>query len=423
MNEAGPRFFVCYIPGLDRRRISVQAAPFLHALMERHGWVTLETLPTTEQVPMLLTGTYPHENWIWQVSRKSQLSSAGWDRLLEWLPDWLTTTLQLFHHFRQSTYDLAAIPWRRRRQFDLHRIKYNRRVESGSTLEMIGRMPTLFKVLRGQSRYLFVKDFERLTRSLPDLPAADVALEFLEFYGFDLFSHWHLDQPAQMADKLHFVDRAIAVLHAQCRERGVTLVVLTDHGQEPITGQINLARELRRTGVPEREYLYYNEVAAVRFWFRTERAREVIGRMLTALDHVTVLTYRQMHDHHVCFDDDSFGELYGFADHGYVFFPHDFHHPLANLFLGLRHPLLRPRIRNPRHRGNHGHLPDHPAEAGFMLVADDRYTAAAQRMSVIDFSPTMLTLLHCDTPPAMHGEAVYRVLSPVGGAGANAGGA
>jgi hypothetical protein len=147
-------------------------------------------------------------------------------------------------------------------------------------------------------------------------------------------------------------------------------------------------------------------------WFKTERARKAITQMLNSLEHVTVLTYQQMHQHHVCFDDDRFGELYVFADHGYAFFPHDFHQPLANLFMGLRYPTLRPRIVNPRHRGNHGHLPDHPAEQGFMILANEQYQPNAQSMSVIDFSPTMLALLGRDTPTNMHGKAIFRCAQP-----------
>ena len=211
----------------------------------------------------------------------------------------------------------------------------------------------------------------------------------------------------KIAEKLRYVDGFVERLHKRCRDAGVTMMLLVDHGQEPITDSINIKKLLKHSGVPRNEYVYFCEVSAVRFWFKTERARTEITRLLENLQNTTLKTYQQMHDVGICFDDTRFGELYVFADHGHTFFPHDFYNPLANLFLGITDRLLRPRLLSARHRGNHGHLPDHPAEEGYLVMGEQGYDVAGETMRVIDFAPTVLTLLGKQPAKHMTGTPVF----------------
>src|SRR5690606_21551347 len=86
-------------------------------------------------------------------------------------------------------------------------------------------------------------------------------------------------------------------------------------------------------------------------------------------------------------------------------FPHDFYHPVANAFLGLRDPQQRPRIRNPVHRGSHGHLPGHPSERGYMVVFDESAQATVSAMQLADVAPTLLALAGQAAPPYMSGRS------------------
>jgi hypothetical protein len=97
-------------------------------------------------------------------------------------------------------YELPAIPYHRRCQFNFHRFKYTRRQKDGDVLELIGGIPSLFHILRDQSRYIFVEKFREMQGMLPLLPSADTVFEFLEFYALDIFSHWNLDKPESVAE-------------------------------------------------------------------------------------------------------------------------------------------------------------------------------------------------------------------------------
>jgi predicted AlkP superfamily pyrophosphatase or phosphodiesterase len=381
--------------------------PFLHELSQGFPPVALRTLPTTELLPTLITGVYPHEHGVWQVRLRPEARTMPPPRWADRLPDWCSTTLQCVRQFTDSSYDLATVPARRLRHFELARFKYTRRERDGRVLDQIGPCPTLFGILGERSRYLFTKSFEALAALGQELPSTRYQLELLEMYALDLFQHWHLDRAEEMDHAYRKADDFIRRLHANCRDRGVSLMVLVDHGQEPVVGTIPLLRMLRDSGVPEREYSLFVELAMARFWFHTERARTGIREGLARLPHLRVLSWRDLAAYGIRFQDDAFGELYACSDPGWIYFPHDYYQPLASLFLGLTDRHQRPRVRNPRHRGNHGYLPEHPSERGYVLLAEQGWRAHGSEMEIVDFAPTVLSLLGHPPPPSMRGSVVF----------------
>src|SRR5262245_20445206 len=160
--DALPRLFVAYVPGLDARRVDARRTPFLHELSASFPPIGMRTLPTTELLPTLITGVYPHQHGIWQLQLKPEARAMPSPRWTDRLPDWCSTTLQCVRQFADSSYDLATMPARRRRTFELARFKYTRRERDGSVLERIGPCPTLFGILGESSRYVVTKSFEAL---------------------------------------------------------------------------------------------------------------------------------------------------------------------------------------------------------------------------------------------------------------------
>jgi len=404
---ARPPVIVCYVPGLDARRVDREVTPCLAALREQHPVLGIRTLPCTELVPTLLSGTWPHQHKVWQVSLRPEFRNARPPRLRDRLPDSLVTTAQCVQHFFDRTYDLAAIPARRRRRFNQHRFKYTRRAASDDGLAEFSGFPTIFGLLGDRSRYMFTKDFDSLPELACTLPDTTRQLEFLEMYALDLMQHWHLDDTQRMAEALSCTDRFVSDLHANCQRRGQRFVLLVDHGQELVVGTIPLVQVLRRSGIPDTEYSYFAELSAVRLWCHSERARRALPDVVRALPHTTLLTWREMHQYHACFDDDSFGEYYAFADAGWIFFPHDFYQPIGNAVLGLMDQHQRGRALNPVHRGNHGYLPHYPSERGWMIVTNATLAANCTEAELIDVAPTLLSLAGVAPPDYMKGTALY----------------
>jgi hypothetical protein len=114
-----------------------------------------------------------------------------------------------------------------------------------------------------------------------------------------------------------------------------------------------------------------------------------------------------MTDHGIHLRDASFGEQFCYLDPGYIFFPHDFHHPLANLWLGLSDRLQRNRLRDPRHRGNHGHLPHFETERSFAMMLEGDWTTERAEGRLEDVAPSAMNVLGHKPFPSMTGTALF----------------
>ena len=412
ISQSQRRVVVCYIPGLDTRRISADLTPEIAALIDRYPSFKTSTIPTTDVVPVLLSGIYPHQNRIWQVSIDERPERTMTQRLVDMLPDLLSTTEQCVRHRFDRGFDLAAIPPRRLREFTQHRMSETIRTASPDVMAEFNGYEGLLSLLGEDSKYTFTLRFDALEALAQRIPEESVEFEFLQMHAMDIYQHWHIDDDAEMREALGKTDRFVARLRDNCASSGHTLVLLCDHGQDPVTNTIPLVQTLRKSGVPKKEYSYYCELASARLWFHTDRARETILPLIRNLPDCQLLHFSEMHQYHVCFDDSQFGEYYVVAEPGSIFFPHDFYQPFANFYLGLFGTSQRPRTFNPVHRGTHGYLPDNPSEQGFMVVADDGVKPTQETMSVIDFAPTMLAYLGAEIPSHMTGRNVLTACQP-----------
>ena len=408
-----PGLSVCYVPGLDSRRVDAATTPFIHAALQRYPSARIETIPITELVPSMLTGVGPESHGYWQMKLHSDPGRRR-RRLLDLVPDGLTTFAQCLVHLAHPAFDLAAIPPRRRRRFELTRFKYTRRQQSADVIGNIGGFDSIIGVLGpGRARYIFSKRLGELDSIAKQLAEAREELVFAEVYGLDLLQHWSLDQPSRLRDGYAQIDRFVADLHARASAGGRRLVLLVDHGQEPVRGTIDVPARLRSLGIPDTEYTYFLDVPMARFWFHSDRARSAITAMLEATPNGRTLHYSELARCGVRFPNADYGELYFAADPGYVIFPHDFYHPVANVFLGLRDPQQRPRVRNPVHRGSHGHLPGHDSERGYLIVFDQSAEAEVTMMQLEDVAPTLLSLAGRTPPEYMRGRVAVRTSSAV----------
>jgi hypothetical protein len=399
--------FLCCVHGLDARRIDPGVTPVLARLMAERPCVEIHTLPSTELLTTILTGVYPSEHGVWQVRLRPQARARPSSRLLDRLPDAVSTTLQGFRQIVEPTFDLALVPARRRRDFELHRFKYVRRERDRRVIDRIGGHPSLFGLLGARARFHFAKHFRALDRTMGRLPSGDAALEFLEVYALDLFQHWNLDRPDAVRRVYARFDRLLSGVRERCRRAGRTLLLVSDHGQERVQGTIPLRRELAHVKVPASDYAYFIEAVQARFWFRTADARRRLTAILRLMPHTRAFTHDQMERYHVPSADVAYGELHLVADPGWIFFPHDFHHPLANLLMALTHDTQRRRLLDPRHRGNHGYLPEHPSERGFAVLDDPAYRGDRPEIELIDLAPTVLVLLGEPVASGMRGRSAF----------------
>jgi predicted AlkP superfamily phosphohydrolase/phosphomutase len=374
--------------------------------------VRINTFPNTELVPTLLTGVYPHEHGIWQVKLKEKLTNNNniLQKIGDKIPEIFVTTFQcfisLFSHYYE---DLAAIPNNRLRRFEKKRFKYARRKGTSTSLTRIGKKKSIFGIV-GESRstYVFNKYLNNLDKILHKSCTGKYRIEMIELYHLDIIQHWNLNNTPRIKRLYKITDNFINKIYEKSRDFNITLMLLADHGMEVVHGSIDIKKSLKKLNLSQRDYDYFMEVPMVRFWFHTDKARNAIINMLSSIPNGQILTNKDMHKYNIKFDSTEYGEIYFIANPGYILFPNDFYHPVANIYLGMSDWQQRDRIFNPKHRGYHGYLPEHPSEKGFMLVLDKKYKVNKDEASIIDVAPTILKILDYKKADSMQGHSVFR---------------
>jgi len=403
------RLVVLYIPALDFHRIDSKSTPYLHDLLASCPWVHMLTLPTVDHVPTMLTGTYPDEHGMWGPRLKVNHGvRTVTQRLIDGLPDMVTTTAQCAMHMIRGPVDLATIAPKRRRCFEIARFKYVKHMETEKVVLPINGKPSIFTVLgAGQSRYVFQDDHHRLQQFVDEIAAGEQLFEMIEAHSLDRLAHWNLDNDEQMLASYQRMDDFVASVHAKCRRTCTRLLLVSDHGMEPVVGYVDLYGELRSLDVPIDDYDFFVENTKSTFWFHSDAARSKIKSRLVALGHGTLMPRESMKRFGLHFSDNTYGDAYFYANPGYTFFPNDFHQPLASRVLALMDWQQRPRLRNPRHKGDHGYLPEHPSENGFMLLAEKDFSITSSTASLVDFAPSVLSILKREVPDCMKGKTVF----------------
>lgn len=407
--NARPGLLVLYIPSLDRRRMSLEITPYLSDQFGRRPLIELETHPSIELLPTIVTGQWPHEHRCWQVKIKRNPCRTIVQRLIDALPRWLTTTVQCIHHRCRPSFDLPTIEPRRRRQFENYRVKQKRLAENAVANFDFGGAPTIFTALNGAGRYRIIRTLRAGDQPIEEIVDGSFRFDLLDHYAIDILCHWNLDRHDVVREGFRRVDAFIERAHQRARQLGMRTVVLVDHGQELVRTYIDVQRLLSESGVPPEEYNYYIEVTNARFWFFTPRARAVLMERLSGIHGAVLLSNKQMAGYHVAFrDEDGWGDVYLIADPGVAFFPHDFYHPLVNAYMSRKSPEQAARRKNPRHRGTHGHLPGCAADTGLLVPLDDELEAISTRGQLIDVAPTFLSLMGAAVPAAMRGTPLLR---------------
>lgn len=413
------RLFVCYVPALDKRLVGRGLCPYVAALLGRCPRAEFPTLPTVDNVPTLLTGVYPHQHGLWGPRLHRAREGRSWMALwVDALPDLVTTTAQLARHVLVGPVDLATMAPRRRRRFALHRFKYVKIHNSRDVTLPLNGMPSIFtEAGASRSRFAFVDQLDGFERALPALASGEYVLEMVELHCLDKLLHWRLDHDSEVAGYCATVDEYVSRLHHKCRSSGRGFMLVCDHGMEPVRRHVDVIGAVRKAKLPVSELDFFVENTRATFWLHTDRARVRVLDILHSLPLGQVVRVEELARFGIRFPDSDYGDVYFYAAPGCSIFPNDFHHPLGRAILGAFDWQQRPRLRNPRHRGDHGYLPPAGSEWGYMVLAHEGFTAVSERAELVDFAPSALALLGLAPPPTMRGRALFQpkpAASPVG---------
>ncbi len=400
------RILICLVSALDFRRINPEHTPFLFESLKLYPWALINTIPDNDLNPTLFTGVYPNDHGFWQLQLRNNISAHPKYKFIDKVPDIVTTTVQCLIHLFKSSFDLPAIPFWRRRRFEIYKTKHiPKNVKEFLT---INDKETIFSIVgEKESKYIYSSKLDALYSLLPKVCSTKHRFELLEIHPLDLLQHWYLDNPDRIGKFYYKVDEFVSELHRKCGEKGITLMILSDHGQEPIRGSIDITKILKSQNISKYDYTYYIEAAKARFWFNSDRARKLILDKLSSIENGILLYYKDLHKYNINFEDECYGEYYFYANPSYILFPNDFHHPLGNLYIGLTDSHQRRRLLSPKFRGNHGYLPNYESEKGLMILLDDHYKIKQHEIDIVDFAPSLLGLLGLKKPDFMVGQNVF----------------
>ena len=175
------------------RRINPAMTKFLAEQFDQSPWRRYVNLPSNELFPTLITGVDPTVHGVWGVQITEDLPKALTPRLSDRVPNSLTTAIQCALHFITGSYDLAAIPPRRRRRFKITRTKYKRRKKRAEALYRIGSIPTVLGIVGSdRAHYLFNSNEDPTKWVMKSLCREDKLLEILELYSLDRYQQWNL---------------------------------------------------------------------------------------------------------------------------------------------------------------------------------------------------------------------------------------
>jgi hypothetical protein len=403
------RLFLCYISGLDLRRIVQNNTPFIYESLKSYPWVRVINIPSTDEFPTLLTGAYPSEHGMWGVRIKHDPYQSLISKFIDKLPDIITTTTQCLLHLFTSSFDLPSIPPSRRRFFEILKTQHDKHYKKADNLLKIGGLQSCFGVVgRNQSNYIYSRSTDPIKKLITKLASGNYNLEILQLYSADLMQRWNMHNTERILNYYGIVDRFIEILYEKCKAKSIIFTLYSDHGYDEITSFINISDLLQKLDLSQEEYKYFIEVSIARFWFYTERARIKISEMLRGLENTSYFSFLDLHKYNLSFPDSQYGEAFSMTHPGYIFFPNDFYHPLANLYLGLTDTKQRSRLFNPRHSGDHVLLPQFDSAKGFMILLDKSYRTTRQEINPIDIAPSLLDLLGYDKPGSMKGRSVFQ---------------
>ena len=414
MSDSAPeRLLVCYVPGLDIRRVDSHLTPYLSQALDKGPCLRFLSLPAAHRVASMLTGAYPHEHGFWGPKLRPDWRhrSAG-QRLIDRLPDVLTTTAQCVRHVVNGPVELATIPPHRRRRFEWMRFTMKHVSNVQHVLRRFERVPTIFQLVgEGRYRYVYAERWSGLAKLLANLDDGQPALELLDVHCLDRIQHWNPPGGDRVAEAYRQIDAFVEALHGKCRRQGVLFMIISDHGMEPVKRVVDLRAKLAELDLPPDDYDLFLENVRCTFWFHTAEARGQLTRILETCDDGVLVSREGMGRYGIHFEDDSYGHAYFYAHPGASFFPNDFHQRFSSVYLGLTDAQQRRRVFMPQHLADHGYLPHHACELGFMVLADDRYGARADTVELLDLAPTFLALIGQPKPSTMRGESAFRLLA------------
>jgi hypothetical protein len=206
--------------------------------------------------------------------------------------------------------------------------------------------------------------------------------------SLDSFSHRYGQGAAVTRDHMRRLDQLIEAKYGEYAQKvpDFDVFVFSDHGHIPVEKRLDIHHHFRQHGRSLNTFINLIEANYARFWFRTDKERAIVERILCTLEEGFALTPEHLRRYHLEMPDSAYGDLVFYLDRPAVF--------TKTIWGFSRHQ-----------KSMHGYLPDYAESDGIFL--SQRPLAEGTHVELVDMLPTLLDALGLPIPDYVDGRPVW----------------
>lgn len=384
---------------------SIKYMPFINSLRTKMR-IKTELGYSNPSHASMYSGVYPNKHLHWFVWEYSpQTSPFRWiQRLrLDKLPHNIYTKYLCYRISRLSRRRVTSyhgipflwyIPIKYWHYFDVTEKKF------WSEPGFLGNYPTIFDILENNGiEYQIVG----MTKNASDSSKIIEKHRFEEvkpwtylFIGdIDALSHKYGQDSIEARKRLAEIDQILESKYRFFKTgfEDFSFMLFSDHGHIKVEGRVNLGSFFSSQARQLNDYIHLIDSNYARFWFRNEKERREVSKILSILDDKGfILSPEHLKKYNLDMLDNRYGDLIFYLDAHYIFDRGEVY------ALGKK--------RSSSDVSMHGYLPDYPNSDG-VFVSNREVTNKAY-ISLEDITPSILYFFNIQVPDYMDGKVLWR---------------
>jgi predicted AlkP superfamily pyrophosphatase or phosphodiesterase len=209
--------------------------------------------------------------------------------------------------------------------------------------------------------------------------------------SIDGFSHKFGQDSPQVRKRLEKIDRLVEQKYCELEKREKTFhfIAFSDHGHIKVKNRIDLYTLFKEKGRNLNDYLHVIDANYARFWFRNDREKMQVEKILSEMPQGFILTEELLRKYHVTMPDNRYGDLVFYLDAPHVF---------SKTIWGFSRSI----------NSMHGYSPDHEGSDGIFISNQDMKVHS--HVNLVDILPSLLSLLELTVPDYGDGKIIWDTL-------------
>ncbi|MCL5256613.1 MAG: alkaline phosphatase family protein [Chloroflexi bacterium] len=214
--------------------------------------------------------------------------------------------------------------------------------------------------------------------------------------SIDGYSHKYGQDAPETIDRMRRLDQLVESKYRAYEQLvpEFDVFVFSDHGHIPAPKRVDIHAVFQQHGVKLSRFIHLIESNYARFWFRNDRERAIVERVLSGMHEGLILQDEHFHRYHLEMPDNRYGDLVFYLDAPYLF---------SKTIWGFSRG----------QKSMHGYLPDHPASDGLFL--SQRPLVAGEHAELVDILPTLLASLGLPIPGYADGQVLWEKAEALNG--------